>query len=368
MADNEPVKEVKEEVKETITAGEVDFRIPKTIHFNPITREHTPEKEEPKVETPAAEEEKKVEPVKEEPKAEGPAKVIEEPKKEEPVKVEPAKEEKPVFEIASPIDAIKKLDEYSVEKFGIPYQDAMNFKNTKHEELDELDIVDTAYRLEDPEITEVEIEAKNLKFAPIFETKEEQDKMIEDGKITREQLTMLDAEFEGIKRKALQTINKAKQAINFDEIKFTQKNEQPEPVKVNEEQIAAMKDAVTKVLADLKQDKFVVKDKEGKEWATINVDMPDSAKVVEIASDPNSIYKLWLDEKGNFDVAKFTRDVARLINMDKSVEVSYFLGVNKGKEIEGKDGANVVLDHKAEAIHKQTPKITPHQVVLGNIT
>lgn len=343
------------------------FHIPKVINFNPATGKDFPEGEK-KEEKRAAEEPKKEEPVAEV-KTEtsvDPVKPAEEVKTETPAAAVEEKKEESLFEITNASDALKKLDEIAMQKHGCSYQDAMAFKGRVFEEEDDLDVMDTFYKIEDPDITDVELEAKSLKYRLLF-NKEEREKAIADEKITHEQLTTLDAEFEGLKRKALKELNKLKANISFDEIKFSQKSEQPKEIKTSDEHIAAMKDAVTKTMNDFKQDKFVVKDQDGKELAVVNVATPDAQKVLEIAADPNSIYKLWVDKDGKLDVAAYTRDITRLQNIDKIVEVAYSLGFNKGKVHDEKEGSNITIgDKKPEAIHKEGKVIGPREIVLQN--
>lgn len=57
-----------------------------------------------------------------------------------------------------------------------------------------------------------------------------------------------------------------------------------------------------------------------------------SSKMAQVLKDPNVVYSLWMNEQGQFNEQAYLRDIARLIDYDKHMDIAYKEGLSGGKK------------------------------------
>lgn len=349
---------------------ETKFEMTADLDFIPIKEEAAEEKAEEIIEDRA--EEKTEEKVEED-------KPVEEKKddvpveKETPAEVKAEEDKKEFFETITPKSFMEKMDQVSMERYGLNYQDAMSFKNDNLDEIsdnEESEILRMFWRSEDPGITEEEEDAKLADFDVLFiENEDERKEFMEQERLTERDVIKLNAQYSKLKRDALGALKKLQDGIQFDDVEFnigqSEKVTKQEPQLSVEEQNNAIKEVLSAKLKEFKNDEVSIKNNEGKEIAKITINSDDSAKNKVLGANMIGRY---LNEDGTPNMDKYMLDMHRLENFEKYMKESYQAGIDQGKKKEVMDVHNVDMDKRVTPSAKdQANPNAAADWALGNV-
>lgn len=219
---------------------------------------------------------------------------------------------------------------------GVSYKDFLYITETDFDSDDvaEGEIISLAMQLEDPGVTEKEIDVLLDKYSVLFEDKEKIEEMLDNEEISQRELDILDAEFSRELRRARATISTKKEELSslWDlEVGLSGQQSQ-QGGGVSEADRAAITELVKDSLSKNSKEVLSIKGKNGEEMAKVEIETSDEdmSRVIDRVSSDNSVYSRWVDESGQFDADKYSRDVFVLENLDKILAKTYTDGIAKG--------------------------------------
>lgn len=345
-------EEKKEEKTEEVKAEEKKVETSETK-----VEEKKEEKVEVKVEEKAAVSETKVE-EKTETKVEEKAEV---------------NENEEFFEELTPDVINKKLDDYSNEKFGLSYINALAYKNRDIDKIAETNdaalVIEHMQLKANGRLTETEVRAKMAKFDLLFMDDEDYRKYIEDNNVTPQQELDIEAEYDGLLRDAIEEIKKTQASIDFTPVKFKAKKAEPtkpEEQPKKEDLDKALRDVAGTFLKTFSNEEITIMNEKGDETlAKITIEATESDKNKTLEAMP---LERWITSEGKYDPEKHVREIHKLENFDKYMKLAYQAGIDKGKKSEAIDVHNAIKEKSSTPGGlKETPKITAADVALANL-
>lgn len=350
-------------------------------------KEETPAevKEEPKVEeTPQAEKPKedndsKESESKEEVKAES-EETKDTTEQDKPQEEAPTKEEAPVAEDRS-LNKEEEVEETFTtfsewekefdskkEEGDLTFQEMVQIKYEDIDSLDETDIIMKAALVEDPDMSDAELDTMMDEFEPLFWSTEERDKAIEDGDISERELKVMNSKFEKLKRTSVRALKEIQNSINLGDIQMYQNKSGSKDNTVTEDQTKAVKLAVDDHLATYDKETFEIKDKDGNQLMKMDYEItPDlKGQVSQLASDPNSVYSRWINEDGSMNMNKYMQDMTWLVGREGIMKAAYDQANSNGGESVAKDISNIDHDSKRTSVQKGDgdTHTSPHENLL----
>lgn len=265
------------------------------------------------------------------------------------------------------------VDEYN-EQLGedqAPLHELMEFKYRDLENMDPRDLIEDGMIFETPDITDNELDVLLDKFEPLFLTEQEQDDMIEDGDLSRNQLNALQAEFDRTARKYRRILEDHQDSIDFNEIIINQQQavqEQQASTGLTEEKIAEYKDTLTDLLNDYDGETLKVVSEEGESLLEFKFGVGADAKAdaINTAANPQNVYNRWMNEDGTIDHQKYISDQIKLDNFEKILKSVYDQAIAKGTDDNIKN-MNNITDAKTQRSSTGAKTPTAHDHLLGTM-
>ena len=269
--------------------------------------------------------------------------VTEEKQKEVVTEANPVKEDAKVEpeEYRNGLDLITEINSEFEKANGISIMEAHDFVNENYDDYEETDIVEEWMVVQDPGITPIEIKAEMKKYDVLFLTEEERKELIDEGKITQDDIDLLNAKFERLLRNSKDGLKNLQEKTKEKLSEYKIKSSSPKKDD-NSEVIKKLSEEANKFLGTYQTEKFDIKDKDGNVINTISLNIDDADKkwATDIISDPLGVHKLWVDENG-LNVEKMTKDLLYLRDRGKRDMVVYNQGLAKGALKEVKDLSNM---------------------------
>lgn len=293
-----------------------------------------------------------------------------EPKVEEKTEVTEIEE---FFEELTPDVITKRLDDYSNEKFGLSYLDALAYKNRDIDKIAETNdaalVIEHMQLKANGRLTETEVRAKMAKFDLLFMDDEDYEKHIQDNNITKQQELDIEAEYDGLLRDAIDEIKKTQATIDFAPVKFKARKAEPtkpEEQPKKEDLDKALRDVAGTFLKTFNNEEITIMNEKGDEvLAKITIEATEADKNKTLEAMP---IERWITPEGKYDPAKHTREIHKLENFDKYMKLAYQAGIDKGKKSEAIDVHNAIKEKsETPGVLKDTPKVTAADVALANL-
>lgn len=309
-------------------------------------KEETVADEKLKTEEIADDKPKEEKPVEEKPKEE--LNSEEKPKEETPKTVT---EEKEVITSRKGKEIFDDLNNKFEQAHNMTLIQAMDIVNTDYDSIDETDVIIAAMLLNDPNVTQEELDFAIDKFDILFKDVEEQKKMIEEGLISEKDHKALDIEYTKLLRTSKSTMkafqDETKTKLDSFDIQAPVSNEKQTD---NSEIIAKqLSEQVAPVLAKYQSESFDIKDKDGKVVDTIKIDLNDAdRKLVSdiLNGDVTGVFKMWMDKDGNIDLGKMVRSIYRDRDFERISKITYNQGLAKGQLSQVKEQSNLDFENK----------------------
>lgn len=242
---------------------------------------------------------------------------------------------------------LESLNDQIEEKFGEGYtlSDVVEYQNLDFDNMSPFELLEHSLNLEDPEITDREIEAELREFNLLKKSEAEIAEMIENEELTKNEYDSLEDKFLRKVRLAKKPLKEYQSTINIEDLEIHSPN-QPEikPTKTPEE-VKADSDRYEAIINDFKGVKIEVGTKEDPYEVNLEASDDDRNGIKEfLAGDEkgrNWIEKRWIGDEGVVDMAKLREDAWKIENHDRNVKIAFTQGKSAGVKKEVKDINNI---------------------------
>jgi len=253
-------------------------------------------------------------------------------------------------------EVVEHIDKQISEDYGFSsFEEArawksINFKDHSDNGISEEDTIAAAMRLDDPGITDREIQAKMFKFNKLFD---------ETAELSEEEELTLNAEFDRMLRDAEDKLTADQEEIDLDQYAFrlgkkqAQKEESPVIDKSAVEQ--ALAEAITNGLKPGEEKVFSILDANGKEIANVKYTVADTnfQRAMEAGKQGSD---RWKASDGSFDQAKYAKEMFILENFDNILSAVYGSAKAAGAEAQVKDINNIDFSNNNKAAPEKGSK------------
>lgn len=228
---------------------------------------------------------------------------------------------------------------------------SIDFTNHGDNGVSEYDTIAAAMRLDDPGITDREIEAKLFKFNRLFD---------ENAELSEEEELTLNAEFDRMLRDSEVKLTEDQAQIDLDQYAFrlgkkqqAQKEESPVIDKSAVEK--ALAEAITNELKPGEEKVFSILDANGKEIANVKYTVADTnfQRAMEAGKQGS---ERWKASDGSFDQAMYAKEMFILENFDNILAAVYGSAKAAGAEAQVKDINNIDFTHANKAAPEKGSK------------
>jgi hypothetical protein len=215
--------------------------------------------------------------------------------------------------------------------------------------LDPIDIIEEGMILASRgDITDNELDVEIEQYDKLFLSDAEKQEMIEDGEMTEREFQVLQAKFDRAVRENRDILKKDKESIDLKglilETGSQPQASQQQPQEVSEEQMKAIKESFEEALSNYNNETLKVVDKEGSEIASYSYAIDDEAKqkALDVLTNPQGIFSMWVKEDGSFNQEKYISDVNFLLNRAGMLKTIYDQSAAAKTEEIVKDKNNIV--------------------------
>lgn len=240
-------------------------------------------------------------------------------------------------------EAISQAEEATKEEYGMSFSELMREKSLdydKYEEegLTDWDVVLKGKKVSDPDISEKELDyLENVKYAPLFMSKEEQENLIKEGKITETQIKALDIDFERELRSSKNALKERQKELKYPDVSGQKKVSEKEA-----EEQAKLGENIKNYFEKSKEVSLDIKD--GDDTIPIKFELNEASKAEtqKVLSDPKGLLgQRWANEDGSLNHEAYVRDIHILQNLGEISKAIYKEGASKGSENTVKDINNI---------------------------
>jgi hypothetical protein len=249
---------------------------------------------------------------------------------EETPQEETQEEESSLHDEQLPYSADDLVSDYNsnIEEGDATFQELIAMKYEDIDSLDPIDLLERAMIFDTEDISDEELDVAIEEYDPLFESKEEQQRMIEDGEMTERGFKILEAKFNRETRDAKAKLKQFQDGIDLKEIAINglaQPKTAPEATGLTDEQVAEVKTTMTESFKDYNNETLKVVSEKGETLMELDYGVNEQAKAeaIELASNPNGIFARWMNEDGTLNDRKYLSDIVRLQNMEGIIKATY---------------------------------------------
>lgn len=258
------------------------------------------------------------------------------------------------------LEVAKKIDAVCEEKYGVPYSKLADFKNTNFDELNEVDRIVEYMTLNDPDITQEEIDAALDEFDILFKSEKEISDIKEDMSQSEleqfeKRYKLLNAKFITETRKATNKLKEFQSEISLEELLLQDEEATDNTPKLSKEEVS---DYFYDSLKDYK-DSVNLKTENG-ETVKIDIDLSDvdRKQLSNVFGDWQTWQsERWLNQDGSVNSTKMATDISRIINAEKREKLIYEQGIAAGQKLALKDINNIDTTKQIANSDAATPSI-----------
>jgi hypothetical protein len=259
---------------------------------------------------------------------------------------------------------LKEIDAKVKEEYGFDsYKDVQEYLSVDYTNHDidnggigEWDTVVQAMLLDDPGMTNEEVEGKMYKYNVLF------DEAAYDNLSEAEQIT-LNAEFAAELRKAEQKLTEDQRSIDVDSLVLKYKKNTSETQQTNVVDKAdaqkALSEILTKQMATTMEKVFSITDADGKEIASVKF-TPNDADRTRAVENGKLGHERWMNQDGSLNEVKYAEEMFFLENRDRILAAVYGSAKAVGAEAQIKDINNIDFSE-----NRNTPNDTGKARSLG---
>jgi hypothetical protein len=262
----------------------------------------------------------------------------------------PTVEEKPQPKTWS--EAMEILNDNLYEQYGYTYEDIEAIHSIDLDEMEDSDVIVNSMLLNDPDMTEREIEVQMKKFDVLYMDEAKLNELIEEGKITQDEVDARSAEFDRMLRNARRAIEEVQGELpKPEQIEFGMAPNKSGDA--TQEGLKQLVEFVNGITSEYQSEKFDIKDKDGNVIGTVSYGVDDTAKaqIKDTIANPNGIWSRWVDTidgKAQVNHSRMLRDMTVLTQFENIARSIYNEAFAKGSKAELEKIDNVTFDRNGQ--------------------
>jgi len=262
-------------------------------------------------------------------------------------------------------NVFEQFENQAQEKYGLSFNEIVSWKNTDYNSMNEWDILTEYEQMNDPEISDSEIENELYEFEILKKSEAEIAEMIEDGDISERELKGIQSKFSRKVRSARQELSEFRDSLGFDDFKVSA--QQQEVYKPTQEDIDASIKQMEQELNSLTKLRMNLGGKDSPVNLDFNVSNEERATMLDTLKNPNWLANRWANEDGSINKNKAYRDSYILMNHSKMIKSAYSEGLARGAKQTVVNEDNITLGNgKTQSSGESADPLQKMADQLGN--
>ena len=233
--------------------------------------------------------------------------------------------------VVSTDDIMETLNTQTLENYGLTFTEVAEWKSTDYDSMSEFDVLTEHLQMQDPDISQIEIDAELAEFDLLKKSETEIKEMIEDETISQTDYDRAVAKFTKKVRTGRTELKEYRDNLDFDNIKLPIGSKKEEKVDLpTEEEIAQHKEKVKSEIFSFSNLKVNLGSKEEKEIMAYAITDDEKQSLFDTVTDNQWILNRWKKEDGTIDRTKAYKDALILTQFQKLSKAIYSEGLAKG--------------------------------------